>query len=55
MCGGTSYGQTSNPSLAWKKLQEMDVFKIDDDDDDDVTHILKITARSYENIKYKQI
>ena len=28
---GLDLGQTSNPSLAWKK----DVFKINDDDDDD--------------------
>ena len=27
MCGGTSYGQTSNPSVAWKKW-------INDDDDE---------------------
>ena len=28
---GLDLGQTSNPSLAWKR----DVFKINDDDDDD--------------------
>ena len=33
---GLDLGQTSNPSLAWKR----DVFKINDDDDDDDDAIL---------------
>ena len=31
ICGGTLYGQLSNSSLAWKKI---DVFKTNDDDID---------------------
>ena len=32
ICTGTSYGQTSNPSLY--SMEEMDIFEINDDDDD---------------------
>ena len=35
ICGGTSYGHTSNPSLAWTKLR-FQKNEDDDDDDDDV-------------------
>ena len=48
ICGGTSYGQASNSSLAWKK---MDVFKINDDDDDE--HNLDIDISNLLISKFK--
>ena len=45
MCGGTSYGQASNPSVMWKKY---DVFKIVNDDDDDQTVLQSLEEMSTE-------
>ena len=43
ICGGSLYGQTSNPSFS---VEEIDVFKINNDDDDDTDYNLHIQSNS---------